>query len=63
MSFPKSVARYRAPCESPKGLSSAQLLALHVAANYMLAPGIGGWIPDNYDGCFMAVARDTRHLP
>ena len=59
MSFPRLVARYMAPFGSPKGLSHPQLLALHVAANYMLRSGIGGWVPDGY----RSYHRRARHAP
>jgi hypothetical protein len=47
MSFPKLVARYIAPFENRKGLSYPQLLALHVAATYMLRQfHCGTWLAD-----------------
>jgi hypothetical protein len=46
MSFPKLVARYIAPFENLKGISVPQLLALHVAADYMLRRGRRSWVAD-----------------
>jgi hypothetical protein len=47
MSFPKLVARYPAPFENPKGLSYQKLLALHVAATYMLRQRyLASWLAD-----------------
>ena len=48
MSFPKLVARYKlTEFENPKGLSHPQLLALNVAATYMLRQfHCGTWLAD-----------------